>query len=32
VRVDQDRLMRFKQPGEHRWNFFAAVRSTADFG
>jgi hypothetical protein len=24
--------MRFKQPGEHRWNFFAAVRSTADFG
>ena len=32
VPVDQDRLMRFKQPGEHRWNFFAAVRSTADFG
>jgi hypothetical protein len=20
VRVDQDRLMRFQQPGEHRWN------------
>lgn len=31
VRVDQDRLMHFKQPGEHRWNFLAVVRSTADF-
>jgi hypothetical protein len=27
VRVDQDRLMHFKQPGEHRWIFLAVVRA-----